>query len=275
MEQLLSPISPLILGLIGLSLVIASIGFRKTVWFISVGYAFAITGMVIVTVLVYRDQLTLIAGLQNVALLLWSLRLGLYLVRREATAQMPTSVNDQVARAQALPLMVKFFIWVSVSLLYVAMYSPALFMLTAPAQPTGISAVIAWLGVIVLYGGLILETVADQQKSAFKLQSPGKFCDVGLYRLVRCPNYLGEIMVWLGSWVIGLSIYNGILQWVISLIGLACITLIMMGSTKRLEKGQAQRYGHLPEYQQYITSVPVLFPFVPVYTLENVRVYIE
>ncbi|MBN8637192.1 MAG: DUF1295 domain-containing protein [Anaerolineae bacterium] len=275
MEQLLSPISPLILALIGLTLVIASIGFRKTLWFISVGYAFAITGMVIVTVLVYRDQLTLIAGLQNVALLLWSLRLGVYLVRREATAQMPTSVNDQVARAQALPIMVKFFIWVSVSLLYVAMYSPALFMLTAPAQPTGISAVIAWLGVIVLYGGLILETVADQQKSAFKLQSPGKFCDVGLYRLVRCPNYLGEIMVWLGSWVIGLSIYNGILQWVISLIGLACITLIMMGSTKRLEKGQSERYGHLPEYQQYVTSVPVLFPFIPVYTLENVRVYIE
>lgn len=275
MEQLLSPISPLILGLIGLSLLIASIGFRKTVWFISVGYAFAITGMVIVTVLVYREQLTLIAGLQNVALLLWSLRLGLYLVRREATAQMPTSVNDQVARAQALPLMVKFFIWVSVSLLYVAMYSPALFMLTAPAQPTGLSAAIAWLGVIVLYGGLILETVADQQKSAFKLQSPGKFCDVGLYRLVRCPNYLGEIMVWLGSWLVGAAIYDGILQWVISLIGFVCITLIMMGSTKRLEKGQAQRYGHLPEYQQYITSVPVLFPFIPVYTLENVRVYIE
>lgn len=275
MEQLFSPISPLILALIVLSLVIASVGFRKTVWFISVGYAFAITGMVIVTVLVYRNQLTLIAGLQNIALLLWSLRLGIYLVRREATAKMPTSVNDQVARAQSLPLMVKCFIWVSVSVLYVAMFSPSLFMLTAPAQPTGLSAVIAWLGVIVLYGGLVIESVADQQKSAFKLQSPGKFCNVGLYRLVRCPNYLGEIMVWLGSWVIGLAIYNGILQWVISLIGLACITLIMMGSTKRLEKGQAQRYGHLPEYQQYITSVPVLFPFIPVYTLENVRVYIE
>ncbi len=275
MEQLFAPISPLILTLIVLALVISSIGFRKTVWFISVGYAFSITGVVIVTVLAFRDQLTLIALLQNLALLLWSLRLGLYLVRREANATMPTSVNDQVARAQALPVMIKSFIWISVSLLYVAMYSPALFALTAPAQPTGLSLVIAWLGVLILFGGLIIESLADEQKSAFKLKSPGQFCNVGLYRFVRCPNYLGEIMVWIGNWVIGVAFFSGVLQWVISVIGVVCIILIMMGSTKRLEKGQAQRYGQLPEYQQYVRSVPVLFPFIPVYSLENVRVYIE
>lgn len=275
MQQLLSPISPLILVLAVLAFIIASIGFRKTLWFISIGYAFSISAMVIVTVFVYRDQTTLISALQNVALLLWSLRLGVYLIRREAAATMPASVNDQVARAQALPLLVKFFIWISVSLLYVTMYAPALFMLTTPAQPTGLGAMVAWLGILTLYGGLIIESIADQQKSTFKLQSPGKFCNIGLYRFVRCPNYLGEIMVWAGSWVIGASIYTGVLQWVISGIGLVCITLIMMGSTKRLEKGQSERYGHLAEYQQYVKTIPVLFPFIPVYTLENIRVYIE
>ena len=49
----------------------------------------------------------------------------------------------------------------------------------------------------------------------------------------------------------------------------------MIGSTKRLEKSQGERYGALPEYQDYIRRVPVLFPFVPVYTLQNVRVYLE
>ncbi len=275
MEQFFAPISPLILLLAVVSLVISSIGFRKTVWFISVGYAFSITGQVLVTVVAFREQLTLITVLQNLALLVWSLRLGLYLVRREANATMPASVNDQVARAQALPVMIKSFIWISVSLLYVAMFSPALFTLTAPTQPTGLSLVIAWLGVLILFGGLLIESLADEQKSAFKLKSPGQFCNVGLYRFVRCPNYLGEIMVWIGNWVIGVAFFTGVLQWIISVIGVACIILIMMGSTKRLEKGQAQRYGQLPEYQQYVRSVPVLFPFIPIYSLENVRVYIE
>jgi hypothetical protein len=53
------------------------------------------------------------------------------------------------------------------------------------------------------------------------------------------------------------------------------IVLIMMGSTKRLERSQDQRYGHLPEYQQFVHTVPVLFPFVPVYTLKNVPVFLE
>ena len=49
----------------------------------------------------------------------------------------------------------------------------------------------------------------------------------------------------------------------------------MMGSTKRLEKQQDGRYGQQPAYQEYVRSVPVLFPFVPIYSLKNVRVYLE
>jgi hypothetical protein len=49
----------------------------------------------------------------------------------------------------------------------------------------------------------------------------------------------------------------------------------MMGSTKRLERAQYDRYGQAPEYQKYIQTVPVLFPFIPIYTLKNIRVYLE
>jgi hypothetical protein len=53
------------------------------------------------------------------------------------------------------------------------------------------------------------------------------------------------------------------------LIGLSLITLIMMGSTKRLENEQGKRYGDQPEYQAYIRSVPVLFPLIPIYSLKK------
>jgi hypothetical protein len=73
----------------------------------------------------------------------------------------------------------------------------------------------------------------------------------------------------------GITFYSTPLVWIGSLAGLVCIFLIMFGSTRRLERAQDRRYGDLPDYQQYIRSVPVLFPYVPVYTLKNIRVYLE
>jgi steroid 5-alpha reductase family enzyme len=126
-----------------------------------------------------------------------------------------------------------------------------------------------------MFGGLILEALADAQKSRFKAQNPRQFCDVGLYRRVRCPNYFGEIMLWIGNWVVGFAFYTSAMQWIASLVGLICIVLIMMGSTKRLERAQDERYGAQSAYQEYARTVPVLFPFVPLYSLKHVRVFLE
>jgi steroid 5-alpha reductase family enzyme len=165
---------------------------------------------------------------------------------------------------------------VGVSLLYVAMFSPSLFGLTlVPVAPPALTLITQALGASLMIGGLVLEALADKQKSAFKAEQPGRFCNTGLYRRVRCPNYLGEITFWLGNWVMGLTFYLSPLMWLMSLIGFVCIVLIMIGSTKRLERAQNQRYGQQPDFQAYSHTVPILFPFVPIYTLQNVRVYLE
>ena len=92
---------------------------------------------------------------------------------------------------------------------------------------------------------------------------------------MRCPNYLGEITFWVGNFVVALAFYATALRFGVSFIGVLCIVLIMMGSTKRLEESQDRRYGALPEYQTYVQTVPVLFPFVPIYSLKNIRVFLE
>ena len=69
--------------------------------------------------------------------------------------------------------------------------------------------------------------------------------------------------------------YNTPMKWIASAVGLVCIVLIMVGSTKRLENTQDERYGGQPKYQDYIGTVPVLFPFIPVYSLKKVRVFLE
>ncbi len=69
--------------LLGLALLISAVGFYRVVYFISIGYAFSIVAMAVVSVLVLRQNLTWAAALQNLLLVIWGLRLGIFLVQRE------------------------------------------------------------------------------------------------------------------------------------------------------------------------------------------------
>jgi steroid 5-alpha reductase family enzyme len=117
--------------------------------------------------------------------------------------------------------------------------------------------------------GLVLETAADLQKTAAKRKDPYRFVDTGLFRVVRCPNYLGEMIFWLGVLVTGFTALQGVLQWAAALLGFALIVFIMFSGARRLEIRQDQNYGDDPEYQRYCKSVPILLPFVPLYSVKK------
>jgi len=262
--------------LFGLALLISASGFYRTVYFVSIGYAFSIAAMAVTTLLVFRQELNWYNLLQNVCLAVYGLRLGIYLLRREAKSSFSKERESITERTADLTFGRKIPMWIGVSLLYVMMFSPSLFSLTtAPRVPSPAATVLQLLGLALMFGGLGLEALADAQKSRFKAQNPRQYCDVGLYRQVRCPNYFGEIMLWIGNWVLGFVFYTSALQWIASFVGLVCIVLIMMGSTKRLEQAQDDRYGAQPAYQKYTRTVPVLFPFLPLYSLKHVKMFLE
>jgi steroid 5-alpha reductase family enzyme len=262
--------------LFALALAVSAVGFFRVVYFVSIGYAFSVVAMSIVAPILYRDNLSWATGLQSVVLVVWGLRLGVYLVRREFRASYRSRVAGEYQGAAKTGWVRRVLIWLGVSALYVLMVSPSLFSLAggslAPSRPPSVVQAFG-LGVMIL--GLLLESTADKQKSDLKARYPGKFCSTGLYSWVRYPNYLGEILVWVGNWVMGMMFYTSPLMWALSSAGLICIVLIMMGSTKRLEASQGGRYGDQPPYQAYVRTVPVLFPGIPVYTLKNIRVYLE
>ena len=269
-------LTPFLIVLFAVCLTVNLVGFRQLVHFLNVGYAFAVVGMCAVTALVWRQQLSVFAALHLAALSLWGLRLGIFVLRREARPGYGKELAAIQQQYGGVTLPAKFAIWIAVSMLYVLMFLPALYPVSGPQHISSPAAeFVQAAGLAVLAGGLWMEIVADRQKSAFKAQNPHQFCNIGLYRWVRCPNYLGEIFVWLGSWGMGIPFYTSFARWAASLAGLVCIILIMMGSTKRLEKAQDERYGGDLLYQAYIHQVPVLFPFLPIYTLKHVRVYLE
>lgn len=262
--------------LLGIALLVSALGFYRRVYFVSIGYAFSISAMAIIAILSALEQLTWLALLHSLLLAIYGVRLGSYLLRRELRPAYRSALENARPSVQNVSRGQDGLIWLGVSLLYVLMFSPALFhLVTQPALPAPVAFATQLVGLVTMAGGLAIEALADQQKSNFKAQQPGRFCDVGLYRWVRCPNYLGEIIFWSGSWLMGVAFYTSALRWGFALAGLIIIVLIMIGSTKRLEASQRMRYGDQPAYQAYLRSVPVLFPFVPVYSLQNVHVYLE
>ena len=255
-----------------LSLAISALGFRRVDWFVSTGYAFSIAAQAVIFPLLHWGRFDLWAGLQSAMLLAYGLRLGTYLVSREGSPSFARELQASKERGLHIKGWLKLTIWVAVAALYASMYAPAL--ITLAAQSTGNVVATLPYGIAIMLGGLGIEAMSDWQKSRFKAASPAAFCNVGLFRIVRCPNYFGEMVFWAGAWISAIAAYSNAFDWLLSLVGLVCIQLIMLGAARRLESKQDERYGSDPSYRAYVSRTPILFPLLPIHSLKNLRVYL-
>ena len=82
---------------------------------------------------------------------------------------------------------------------------------------------------------------------------------------------LGELIFWTGVILSGLSALSGIGQWIMALLGYFGIVFVMFSGARRLELRQNKNYGKDPEYQKYVKSVPILVPFIPLYSVEKYK----
>ena len=258
---------PFILLMI-VALVVSSVGFYKYVYFISLGYGFSVAVMGLVMLLLFRDSLTAAAVALCLLLVVYGCRLGGYLLLREVkSASYRNTMKREIKSGDGMKLTPKLAIWVSCALLYACQVSPVLFRLKNGAEDS----VMSWLGIAVTICGIALESASDLQKSAAKRKNPRRFVDTGLFRLVRCPNYLGEVLIWTGIFLSGIGALHGVWQWVAAVTGYLCIVYIMFGGARRLELRQNRNYGDDPEYQRYVKTTPILIPFVPLYSVAKYK----
>ena len=87
---------------------------------------------------------------------------------------------------------------------------------------------------------------------------------------LRLPNYLGEMLFWTGTVLSGVGALTGA-QWVVALIGYVGIIFVMFSGARRLELRQDRNYGDDPEYLAYKNSVPIMVPFVPLYSVKKYK----
>lgn len=195
---------------------ISAIGFYKFVYFLSVGYALAVCGAGIAILCLCGSKMTW-AGIAMCALLvIYGIRLGGFLLLREAkSASYRKALDKATGKDKPMPVFVKLAIWICVALMYVMQVSPV-FYRAVNGDKGGIMPIVA---LAVMMVALIMETAADMQKSNAKKRAPKRFCDTALFKIVRCPNYFGEVLFWTGVFISGFGALQGLWQWVIASAG--------------------------------------------------------
>lgn len=247
-----------------IALVITLCGFYKYVWFISLGYGFSIAAFGVTLLVMFKENLTLGTALASILFIVYGCRLGGYLLIREVKSKSyQEKMKKEIKDGKTMPFITKLSIWISCAFLYATQVSPVFFRLYNGGGTD--NACLA--GVIIMTLGIILESSADLQKSSAKKKNPNRFCDKGLYRIVRCPNYLGEIIFWTGVFISGAGVLNGVWQWLAAICGYVCIVYIMFGGARRLELRQNRTYGDDAEYQEYVKRTPIILPFIPLYSV--------
>lgn len=146
-------------------------------------------------------------------MLLWSIRLGAYLLAR-LHAHFPNEDSRYIElrekwSEEIVPRFAKFF-WAQ-ALSVVILCTPLILITANPVTsigPLAKAAILLWLI------GVIGEAIADAQLRAFKMdpKNHGQVCEVGLWRMCRHPNYFFEWIIWCSFGIYGLAAPLGILS---------------------------------------------------------------
>lgn len=256
-----------ILALLLTTVLVSSIGFKNYIWFISLGYGFSIAAESAVMLVLFRESLTVGTVLCCILFLIYGCRLGGYLAYRESkSTSYRTNMVGEIKDGRTVPFGVKCAVWLTCATLYATQVTPVFYRLV---NGTG-TGVMCYVGAAVMACGILFESAADLQKNESKKKNPRRFVDTGLYRIVRCPNYFGEVLFWTGVFLSGFGALQGG-QWILAVIGYLGILYVMFSGARRLEIRQNKNYGKDPAYQRYIKTVPILIPFLHLYSVEKYK----
>ena len=115
------------------------------------------------------------------------------------------------------------------------------------------------IGATISICAVILQIISDKQMRDFKknISNKAKIMNLGLWKYSRHPNYLGEVMFWIGLYVMALSV-NDIPAWLI-LSPLSMVVLFVFISCPMMDERSLKKR---PGYKEYMdkTSQLLLLP---------------
>ncbi|MCA9766375.1 MAG: DUF1295 domain-containing protein [Carnobacterium sp.] len=110
--------------------------------------------------------------------------------------------------------------------------------------------------------GLFFEVVGDEQLRQHISKGSGKLLQTGLWSITRHPNYFGEILIWVGLYASGITLFftGSVNPWYYIALIISPIlmsTVLIKISTPLLEKNM-EKYD---SWEEYTKKVPMLFPW--------------
>ncbi|MDC1484890.1 DUF1295 domain-containing protein [Gammaproteobacteria bacterium] len=189
------------------------------------------------------------------AIIVWAVRLGSFLFMR-------VHKDKKDGRFDAIKTSFsQFFMTWTLQGMWVFICSSAA--LVAIANPTGVPINIVFIiGLALFILGFVVEIIADNQKSAFRSIPENKdvFINEGLWARSRHPNYFGEITLWTGITVMGISTFEGMNYLALFSPIFSYLLLNYVSGVRMLEYRGHKKWGHLDAYVTYKKSTPKFIP---------------
>ena len=207
-----------------------------------------------VSYILYDSSQNLTNLILGTAIIVWAVRLGSFLFFRIKKA----GEDKRFKEIKQSPT--RFLLAWSLQGMWVSMCS--LCALTALSTENGVVLNgYLYLGFGLFLTGFLIEIIADKQKSKFRsnLDNKDKFINTGLWSKSRHPNYLGEIILWLGISIMSISSLSGLQYLTLVSPLFTYLLLVYVSGVRLLEESGNKKWGHLNSYKEYVKNTPVLF----------------
>jgi len=217
--------------------------------------SYAVTFAVVAAAGFHQSSHTKLHRLLLIMILVWAFRLGSFLLMRVWKKGKDARFDEMRERFVTF---LRFWLAQGLSVFVIMLAA-----LSGFAQHHTQVTFASWLGVVIFAVGLIIEAVADQQKFRFSRnpKNKGSWIDQGVWRVSRHPNYLGEIMVWIGLYFTVLSSLVGVtVLWALLSPLYIIVLLLFVSGVPILEKSAQAKWGSDPAFKKYVAAVPVLLP---------------
>lgn len=247
------------------ALVCCSIGFKRFIWFMSVGYGLASAGIgLTMLILSLMKGFNFLFVVQCILFMVYGIRLGGFLLIRELKSESYRKKMNEIGVNMKAPFFASFIMWIMMSVMYVCQSAAPIYRLLNDSSNN----IFLTIGIIISLIGIIIEALSDKQKDEAKKKNPNMPAMDGLYKMCRCPNYFGEMLFWTGSIISGIGALIG-KQWIIASVGYVLIIAIMMNGAKRVETRHIKNYGNKKEYNEYADKTPLIIPLIPLYHMTS------
>ncbi|KAL1949267.1 hypothetical protein VTO73DRAFT_8148 [Trametes versicolor] len=205
--------------------------------------------------------------LLNAAILAWSTRLGSFLFSRA----MKAGGDSRFDEVKHKPAVFAGF-WMAQATWVMLVGLPVYMVNTlSPANHPGLGR-LDYVSFALLAGSWLFEIVADHQKSSWRHRRDNKehdekFITQGLWGVSRHPNYVGEVGVWTGMWLLSCGSLRSSFfpkgAWLIAGASplLTWFLLTRVSGVPPLERAGDKKFGNDAKWQEYKRTVPVFWPW--------------